>query len=46
MIRYCPKCPVKKALVWQPAKMRYYCPVCHRNYTTFDLMRVIEGGKK
>lgn len=46
MIHYCPKCPVKKALVWQPAKMRYYCPVCHRNYTTFDLMRVIEGGKK
>jgi len=33
-------------LVWHPAKMRYYCPVCHRNYTTFDLMRVIEGGKK
>lgn len=45
MIHYCPKCPVKKVLVWQPSKLRYYCPVCHRHYTLHEVA-VIQGAKR
>ena len=45
MMHYCPKCPVKKLLVWQPSKRRFYYPACHRN---FELLEVafIKGGKE
>lgn len=45
MIHYCPKCPVKKLLVWQQSKLRFYCPNCHRHFTLREAV-LVKGGKE
>lgn len=45
MMHYCPKCPVKKLVVWQPRKQRFYCPNCHRNFTMREAV-LVKGGKE
>lgn len=46
MIHCCPKpdCNARR-LIWQPSKMRYYCPTCHRNYQRAEVA-LIQGGKQ
>lgn len=53
MIHHCPKCnphydphatAAKKPLVYQPAKLRFWCPICFRNFTLHEVA-VIQGGQ-
>ena len=52
MIHHCPKCnpnrnPLSvgaiKPLIWQPAKLRFWCRVCGLNFTRREAA-VVEGG--
>ena len=43
MTHHCPKCSPAATLIWQPAKLRFYCPKCHLNFTPREV-RVVEGN--
>jgi hypothetical protein len=43
MIHHCPKCVVIR-VIHQPAKLRYWCPRCNRNFTRREVA-LIEGSK-
>lgn len=44
MIHHCPRCTPPVPLIWQPAKLRYYCPKCFRNFTLLEVA-FVKGGK-
>ena len=44
MTHNCPKCVPAVKVIWQPAKMRYWCPKCFLNFTPREVS-LIEGGK-
>lgn len=40
----CPRCNPAVRVIYQPAKLRFWCPCCKRNFTRREVA-VIEGGK-
>lgn len=44
MNHHCPKCEPGVKVVYQPAKVRFWCPNCKCNWTLKEVA-LIQGGK-